>query len=432
MSSIKAIDSRFFGIGDEITIYEGDFKLENKKQYYYLNGVITFSFKPNPSIRFVGESKELISNHIIDKEIITLHVPGMQPTRISLDLVQNDCLVKGQVLNHIEDNEDPYVESYYLHVNNFVKYLGDTIYRDNFLFRGGTTIDYEDWNIKIHMRHDFKDKKIFSKLEDSNGHNITHVIKVKKKDGTKFKKSEASKIEEILVWVFCLCAGRHIGMPIKIGIYRNDTVYRNFSVPVMSPYRKVPNWFPKQQGKTLKDLFFNFSTKFEDNFIKSVIKETIHWYIEALNATFIENRTVNAQIALEKLSYVLLTQQSIKIISNTEFKNNSFQTNLQRILDEIYVETRLTGDYSVFKQNFESGPHLLVKYRNHIAHPKRDRKLESYSTSERFLINQLGLYYTEMLLLYLIGYESVYSNRLKFPSWEGIYDSLPWKTERSN
>ncbi|QKY70604.1 hypothetical protein [Lentibacillus sp. CBA3610] len=427
MSTLKAIDSLFFGIEDEVTIYEGDFDLESKNKYCHLNGTISFSFKPKPSIRFVGESEEVIISNIIEEKNITLLVPGMLPTRVSLDLVQNDYLVKGQVLYQIENDEDPYVESYYSHVNSFVKYIGDSIYRDNFCFRGGITIDYEDWDIKLHMRHDFKDKNIFSKLEDSDGHNITHVIEIKKKDGIKFRKSEASKIEEIFVWVFCLCAGRHIGMPIKIGIKGNDIVYRNFAVPLMSSYRKVPNWFPKQQGKVLKDLFYNISAKFEDNFTKRVIKETIHWYVEALNSTFIENRAVNAQIALEKLSYVLLTQQSTKIISNNEFKSNSFQANLQRILDEISVDTRLTGDYSMFSQHFGSGPHLLVKYRNHITHPKRNQNIDSYSASEKFLINQLGLYYTEMLLLYLIGYGNVFSNRLNFPSWEGIYDSLPWK-----
>jgi hypothetical protein len=88
----------------------------------------------------------------------------------------------------------------------------------------------------------------------------------------------------------------------------------------------------------------------------------------------------------------------------------------------------LTKEYSIFNPQFASGPELLTKYRNHIAHPKRNQNIARYSLSEKSLINQLGLYYTEMLLLYLIGYDDMYSNRLNFPSWEGNYDSLPWKS----
>ncbi|UOR12829.1 hypothetical protein [Halobacillus amylolyticus] len=276
-------------------------------------------------------------------------------------------------------------------------------------------------------RHDYKDKRIFSNLKDSNGHGITHIIKIDKKDGSKFKKSDVTDIEEILVWIFTLCAGRHIGMPIKICKNKEGEVHKEFSVPLMSPYGEIPNWFPKQKGKVIESLFQNFASRFKDKFLRRTIKETIHWYVESLNATFIENKTINSQIALEKLSFVLLTQQTPQIISKSKFDKNNFQINLETILDEISIKTVLSGEHKKFSTHFDSGSHLLVNYRNHIAHPKRNSSIDSYFIHDKFLINQLGLYYTEMLLLYLIGYEGEFSNRLKFPLWEGEYDSLPWK-----
>ncbi|SDX02035.1 hypothetical protein SAMN05421781_0022 [Marinococcus luteus] len=411
---VEAIDSSFFKIKNEVLIYEGDFRLQNQTEYINLNGAVVFSFMPNPSITFKGESKEPINDDIIGSTDNILIVPGMNPTRVTLDLMQNNLSVKGEVNYQIQDNKDPYIESYYLHVTNFIKYRGHRLYKEKFDFEGGVSFDHDKWEIQLHMRHDFKTKKIFPELKDHNGYNITHIIKINKKDGTDFKVSEASGIEEVLVSVFGLSAGRHIGMPIKVGVKENENVYRNFSMPKMSPFKSLPNWFPKRKGSILKNLFDNISTKFEeDEFMKRVIKETIHWYIESLNTTFIESKTINAQIALEKLSYVLLTQKTTPTISESQFNSNNFGKNLELILGEADIEKQLVDDYSVFNKHFSSGPHLLAQYRNHIVHPKPKKEIDNYSFREKILIAKLGTYYTERLLLYLIDYDDVFSNRLK-------------------
>lgn len=427
LNSTRAIGSRFFNGDEKFTIYEGNYTLKIDRQLIQLNGTVEFNFYPKPALRFFGKTEKVDILTLMDEKEIILEIPGMIPTKASLDSVQNNQVAKGIVLYKLQDDKDFYMDSYYIHVNNFVKYLGDGITKDNFHYRGRVTIEHESWNIELQQRHDYKEKRIFSNLKDSNGHDITHIIKIDKKDGIKFKKSDVADIEEILVWIFTLCAGRHIGMPIKICSKQEGDEYREFSVPLMSSYREIPNWFPKQKGNAIESLFHNLALKFKDEYIKRIIKETIHWYVEALNATFIENKIINSQIALEKLSFVLLTQQTPQVISKSKFDNNNFQKNLERILDELSIKTVLSGDLNKFGDRFDSGPHLLVKYRNHIAHPKRNSSIERYSTHDKFLINQLGLYYTEMLLLNLIGYEGQFSNRLKFPGWEGEYDSLLWK-----
>ena len=56
--------------------------------------------------------------------------------------------------------------------------------------------------------------------------------------------------------------------------------------------------------------------------IERVLKETIHQYIESLKTKFLENKLVFTQAVLEKISYVLLTQQLPQVISNRKFKKN--------------------------------------------------------------------------------------------------------------
>jgi len=206
-----------------------------------------------------------------------------------------------------------------------------------------------------------------------------------------------------------------------------EEIYKGFSTPLMSPYKEITNWFPYYETHVIDKLFYAFTDQFKNGFDTRVIKELIHWYIEALNATFIENQIINSQVFLEKVSYVLLTQQPNRVMSNTQYKKNSFQTNLETLLSKVSIDTALDGKYRVFKQDFTSGPAVLVKYRNHIAHPKRNKSIDGYSTDEVYLINQLGLYYVEVLLLYLINYDGKFMNRLKFPLWKEEHESLPWK-----
>lgn len=123
-----------------------------------------------------------------------------------------------------------------------------------------------------------------------------------------------------------------------------------------------------------------------------------------------------------------LTQQSPPFMSNRQFKNNSFRNNLEKTLELAKIGAKLSGEYTIFKDSFENGTDLLIKYRNHIAHPKRDQKIDQFSSKYKYLIMNLGMYYTEMLLLYLMGYPGVHSHRLAFPNWEGNYEVVPWAT----
>lgn len=144
--------------------------------------------------------------------------------------------------------------------------------------------------------------------------------------------------------------------PISIGKLNGKDIYKKFSTPLMSSYKEITNWFPHYETHVINNLFCTFMDNFKNNFDTRVIKELIHWYIEALNATFIENQTFNSQIFLEKATYVLLTQQPNPIMSNTQFKKNSFQENLEMVLSIASINTTLDGKYNVFNKDFTSGP----------------------------------------------------------------------------
>lgn len=423
LKQLNVIDSKFFQYKNKIMIYEGNFHLETEEKDYCLNGEVYMIFEPMLDIRLKGTTKERID--FIEEENILLSIPGMLPTEVYITSSKNDKYFEGNI-HQIHNTKNPLMDSYILHIINYVDFIGSVVRSTERSYRGEIHLEIDGWNIKIQKRHDYKEKDIFKVLKNNQGYGITHIIEIKRIDGKKFNKNDASKIVDVLTCVFNISSGRHISMPIEIGMVNKKIIYENYQIQLISPYRVMSNWFPKHRGEVLKDLFYKIYSKFDDEYIQRVIKEVIHQYIEILETRFLENKIIHSQIALEKLSYVLLTQQSPKIISNTQFKKNAFKRNLELILNELAIEVELNKEYNFFKSDFNSSPHLLAGYRNHIAHPKPKPVFEGYSVDKKFLILKLSIYYTEMLMLYLIGYDDIYSNILKIPLLEGDYEKLPW------
>lgn len=429
MENINAFYSPLLQAEGQVKIYEGEFNLKTEEKNYLINGKLYMTFDPTFDIKLKGTTKE--RNNFIEEENLLLFIPGMLPTRVEVNSSKNGTYFEGNI-DQICNSENTRMDRYILYTINYIDFIGSVVKSNEKLYRGGLPLEIEGWSIEIQKRHDYKEKDIFRELKNSHGYNITHIIEIKRADGEDFNKNDASKIVEVLIWLFNISAGRHISMPIEVGLINEEVVYESYQKQLTSPYQLVFNWFPKHKGAVLKGLFYKLYSRFNDKYERRVIKEVIHQYIETLETRFLENKIIHSQIALEKLSYVLLTQRSPEIISTNRFRKNRFRKNLEKALEELPISVDLGGKYKSFEKDFDSGPHLLAEYRNHIAHPSPAPVFEKYSIDKRFLILQLSIYYTELLMLYLIGYNDVHSNRLKFPTWEGNYESLPWNSDNDN
>jgi len=63
-----------------------------------------------------------------------------------------------------------------------------------------------------------------------------------------------------------------------------------------------------------------------------------------------------------------------------------------------------------------------------VAHPTSSNaaELQSVTPRARFEAWYLALWYVELALLKLLGYDGQYNNRLNLDGWEGEYASVPW------
>jgi hypothetical protein len=76
-----------------------------------------------------------------------------------------------------------------------------------------------------------------------------------------------------------------------------------------------------------------------------------------------------------------------------------------------------------------SGASALVKVRNCIVHPKQSKrgKVSAIGVNARIEVLTLGIWFLELSLLHLVGYNGTYYSRLKLGSYDGIREVVPWK-----
>jgi hypothetical protein len=111
------------------------------------------------------------------------------------------------------------------------------------------------------------------------------------------------------------------------------------------------------------------------------------------------------------------------------FKKNSAAKKICLLLKNLQMSLSIPSNLnhlSSAANNLEAtdGPDAFVKIRNDIVHPEPRRTL---FPALRIQAYWLGLWYLELTLLYLLGYNSMYYNRLLsgYP-WD-VKNDVPWK-----
>jgi hypothetical protein len=161
----------------------------------------------------------------------------------------------------------------------------------------------------------------------------------------------------------------------------------------------------------------------------------VHWYIEAnTNAGGIEGGIVLVQTALELLSWVYLVEdETNKIMSANKFNKISAEERIVSLLHELSIPTELPNELlslasAATSLQADDGVGALVSLRNAIVHPKKSkrRNVTEVGVSARIEALTVGLWYLELALLRLIGYNGVYWSRLRSGNNEQIRDTVPW------
>ncbi|MGL5642935.1 MAG: hypothetical protein ACRDDM_11725 [Paraclostridium sp.] len=427
----EAISSTYlsYGIDEDIVIHEGNLCIYLDK-LYKCKGRIYYKISPPTYINFEAEildyeSKdlEIIKDEYLEG-IIELH--GYQPINISINNINKNS-INGYVSNGIVKSKNKFVDYIDFHIVNFDKKQGTLIKHQDKLFAGRIDFEVSGYEIIIDKRYDYK-KELYEELREKNGNIITHIGRIKRKDGKQFKSTYIFKLLDEISDALNFLAGRYVGICLVKGYKDDKNNFRLWKESMITPFKYVPTWSDTVVNHHNIEKYISLMCKkLHDPYYGQALRHVIDWYIESLDNISIENNVISIQIALETLSYVVIVEKT-KCLSDIEFEKNTTSDNIRLLLDtcSIYYgkeELHIFNEY--IKNKFDDGVDIFTYFRNIIVHPTRRTKRANLTAEDMWDILQIGTRYVELAVLHIINYKGEYSNRLK-DRWYGEVEVVPW------
>ncbi|WP_133256904.1 hypothetical protein [Hymenobacter edaphi] len=419
---------------EAISIYKGLFQLANLTGTATLNGQIYFKWLPDAMVRFEGihqhhehDNPDHIAffNHDEKTDII---INGLLFGKgfINQVNISKDTTIKGIIPGQavIGEGNIP-VDSVHFSIANFRRLATTEL-----------IFTYEDWSISIKESKNFKDKE--DNLNDQGGYFILH-------NGTITNKRNPVKLSEIqdLVHSFStyltFINGRRCSLLFLNGVFNNEIIWQDFTPRFTDQYKPVFSWAQKFNNEGLVKAWQNFNKLWKNKSDQNFLSGAIHWYIEANgHAAFTEGSIVLTQTALELIYNWLLIEQK-RILIGRDAENISASNKIRLLLNQINLPVKIPQNLKAILNNiklFETikneepdGPDVFVQIRNIIVHSQEEkrRKLMDIPSMSQYEALQIGLWYTELCLLYILNFNESYRNRCLKARWAGSDEEIvPW------
>lgn len=189
------------------------------------------------------------------------------------------------------------------------------------------------------------------------------------------------------------------------------------------------SWFDPHHSEQLEVLFGLFMRRWVINDWEKALRECIYWYVTANNlSTGIEAGIILTQAAIERLSYEFAVRER-RLLGADGFKQLKASDRCRLLLSSLSVPLDIPNECMDLKAlasrlNWQDAPHALTEIRNSIVHP--ERKYREQLADVLYEAWNLSLWYLEMSILAICGYNGHYGNRLK-RRFLGQVEPVPWK-----
>ena len=204
-----------------------------------------------------------------------------------------------------------------------------------------------------------------------------------------------------------------------------ETVWEEWGVTKVQPWKRYSSCLDRLNGATLEDLFTGFwrySRALRNN---SRALLALEWYLESNAQEATHTSIVLNQAALERLAAEMLgPRKDVQLCtkSRKEKEGDWIARALCKVKADIRIPQSL-GETLGKAKSLEHGPHALVMIRNDLIHEEMKHGIlcpEVYRQAR-----DLGLWYVELMLLRTFCYSGQYSNRMT-RKWTGDVETVPW------
>jgi hypothetical protein len=285
------------------------------------------------------------------------------------------------------------------------------------------------------------DDELREKLDAEGGFAITNVGRIEHADGKAFSKRKAADLLTALYYFISFCRGIWCGPVLSVGELQGVTTWAQWVPWRLSSWRYRMSWWPGyewRQEPKISRAFSGFMTLWNRPLWREPLKNCIHWYVESnSNAGGLEGGIILIQTALELLSWLVAVEDP-KTRTYTEHQFNNSRAfpadvRIRHLLAVLRIPSAVPP--SDLPALAAALPHLgnqdgvaaIVNIRNAVIHPRKTKRTAlAYTTiPARVQALTLGLWFLEIAMLRLFGYQGLHYSRLKSGTNEEVRASMP-------
>lgn len=430
-------------VNKPIPIFTGNVEIEHGGIKVPLEGTIEFVWhrQPNVEFSFVDYSKPSPPNiHAVEVNLILPNSWAKTKIRCNHASSFHRGLVSGSefrgiALEPIFTGKKSKIAYLAFHLANFHATLGKPIHveleRASQTWTGRLTLDIGDWLIIVDKVKD--SETVYAELKDAGGYGITHAVKVERIDGKKFDLNDFWSIRNDLFYFFSFVRGFWTEPFLEIGYSASEKqIWERWYPPKTDRWTSGPSWFNPMHPERLSLFWPSFQKNLNDPTWGDVLKRAIFWYISCNQfAGGIEGSIILAQTAHELLSWTRFTTE--KGISESGFERLPAVDKLRLLLIDARVPLDVPSTLKALTvraraENWVDGAETVTGIRNLLVHlsPKNLKRMKRLTEDEMIEAYKLSMWYLDLMLLNLLGYNDHYYNRCIPGKWAGQTESVPW------
>jgi hypothetical protein len=289
-------------------------------------------------------------------------------------------------------------------------------------------LDSHEWRISLQSLAHNATQQAWKRIKEEGGCFLTHVGKLERKDGKPFSGDEASEQRLLLANFLSFTKGVRCSTVCEVGLdAAGAKTWEAFASP---PYSNPPySWFNPFKASQAEILFPLFAKRWQQSEEwKGCLRAAIYWYTQANTSggsPSIDAAIILAHAALERLAHHhLVVDRKMISAGGLDLLKNSDRLRLLFSSLNIPVEIgTATPDIQKAAPAFKwlDAPHAMTDIRNELVHPVSRKQVGTCIVDAW----KLFLWYLELSVLALCGYDDAYTSRLT-AEYATQSEKVPW------
>ncbi len=423
---------------DQIKIYSGDFTLQGVDKVYSVSGEIYFTWFPDMGVKF---KCSFINKPNVNFDLTgeyTLLIEKKEFGKVSLTdfNLSNKSTCSGGSRRFIWGDSTIAVREVSFAIPNMREFFGEPVKEltGTRMQMDRSRLTLKDKSFLVHLDRFFDFKLRHEKLGEHGGYLITYAGRIIKQKGS-ISLSELHNWQDRFHHFLYFLNGRRVAPMFYTGVFEDTKVWTDYSGYTTDTYKYVPCWSEIMVIKDLPQLWKSYNKIWQDKHDKDFLITAIHWYVEAnSNAGMIEGSIILIQTALELLYNWLIVEKQ-KIVIGNDADGMSAANKIRLLIFQFKISPKIPEAFTELGSlpNVIDGPEVFVKIRNALVHGQESKRIEllKISSKAKFEAQQLGIWYVELALLHIMGYNGKYKNRTSGKIWRDTGVPVPWTDDQT-